>query len=238
MTRHSRDVWYGGHNTQERAVMVGCVKPRASGQPVQRSATHVAQLACIAADAGHSAGGCLEGEEGGQCDCEGARACDLSVSLSVVVDCERGCASSATLPSSGDEASTAGSSGVVSTAAWSAGASASPSPWPASMAAHSVPAVEWYCGRIRLLMLSVFVNRLQAYTSAASADACEAACCAAGARCTTWQFCGDFTTYCGAEHGGCYIGAISAAGCHWQKGGCDAEACWVRGQGEMNVAGC
>jgi hypothetical protein len=147
---------YGGHNTQDRAVIVGCVKPRAGGRPVQRSATHVVQLACIAADAGHSAGGCLEGEEGGQCDCEGARACDLSVSLSVV-DCERGCASSATLPSSGDGESTAGSSGVVSTAPWSAGASASPSPWPASMAAHSVPAVEWYalyCGRIRLLMLS------------------------------------------------------------------------------------
>jgi len=112
--------------------------------------------------------------------------------------------------------------------------------WPAALAAvasAAVGAADSSC-TFNTTLDGVECSGLQAYTSAASADACEAACCAAGARCTTWQFCGDFTTYCGAEHGGCYIGAISAAGCHWQKGGCDAEACWVRGQGEMNVAGC
>lgn len=69
---------------------------------------------------------------------------------------------------------------------------------------------------------------LSLHGAASSAAECSAACCALGAKCSSWQFCGDFTTYCGAEHGGCYIGDISHEGCHWQSG-CEAEACWDGG---------
>lgn len=65
-----------------------------------------------------------------------------------------------------------------------------------------------------------------------SKDACKAACCSQS-NCTIWQYCGDFTTYCGSEHGGCYIGdgathcqrSHRCAGLDCWNGGCRGSRC-------------
>eukprot|EP00040_Diaphanoeca_grandis_P037621 m.246589 g.246589 ORF g.246589 m.246589 type:complete len:160 (-) comp33848_c4_seq1:191-670(-) len=66
---------------------------------------------------------------------------------------------------------------------------------------------------------------LQLAESATSEAECATACCASES-CTTWQFCGDFTTYCGAEHGGCYIGQWSHC---LRSEHCDGLDCWDGG---------
>ena len=61
---------------------------------------------------------------------------------------------------------------------------------------------------------------------ATSEAACKASCCGQ-TNCTIWQFCGDFTTYCGAEHGGCYLGH-KATSCK-RSAHCDGLDCWQGG---------
>ena len=61
---------------------------------------------------------------------------------------------------------------------------------------------------------------------AASEAACKAACCAEN-NCTLWQWCGDATTYCGAERGGCWTGAATTT-CRRSKH-CDGLDCWQGG---------
>jgi hypothetical protein len=70
------------------------------------------------------------------------------------------------------------------------------------------------------------VSGLHAVAGVSSGAACKAACCAQ-ANCTIWQYCGDFTTYCGAEHGGCWIGDVAKGG-HRSKH-CDGLDCWQGG---------
>ena len=68
---------------------------------------------------------------------------------------------------------------------------------------------------------------LKAHPAAAASEAaCKVACCAQS-NCTIWQFCGDFTTYCGSEHGGCYIGA-KVSSCTRSKH-CSGLDCWQGG---------
>ena len=70
------------------------------------------------------------------------------------------------------------------------------------------------------------VSGLHAVAGVSSGAACKAACCTQ-ANCTIWQYCGDFTTYCGAEHGGCWIGDVAKGG-HRSKH-CDGLDCWQGG---------
>ena len=75
---------------------------------------------------------------------------------------------------------------------------------------------------------------LRAVAGVASENACRAACCSQS-NCTVWQYCGDFTTYCGSEHGGCYIGdgashcqrSRHCAGLDCWDGGCRGDRCPV-----------
>jgi hypothetical protein len=65
----------------------------------------------------------------------------------------------------------------------------------------------------------------QARAGGSSEAACKEECCA-NPNCTTWQYCGDYTTYCGAEHGGCWLG--SSTSCKHSKH-CDGLDCWQGG---------